>query len=807
MRQAGFGRAGQGNRHDRRPGHAGDAAPAATGLSRRAGGAMRLLPSRHPGLGQGAAGPQSRAVAPRDRRGARRQHLPLRLARSDFARCRTRRPANARGSRPMSAQLTLPPLLAANPRLDQWVRFPSPGRVEVSTGRVEIGQGVLTAMLQIAAEELDVSPERILLQTGDTDLTPNEGYTAGSQSIQFGGVALRLACAEVRALFLDHAAANFGHSRADLTVRDGAILHRGEATGHDYWSLVAAVDLSRDVSGRAPTKPVGDYRVVGRSAPRVDLAAKVFGEPAFIHDMMLDGMAHARVVRQPRRSATINTIDETALRRSAKGPIEIFRDGNFLAILGADETVVEAAAAVAPNHVSWDGVDPINPFQEEARWLLQQPSNDRIVGPARLDSASSSNRYEASYTRMHVAHASVAPSCGLALYRDGRLEVWTHSQGVYPLRDALARTLQLDPAAISVRHVQGPGCYGHNGADDAAADAAVIAFQKPGKPVKVRWRREDEFGFEPVSPAMLVTAEAVLDGSGRPADWTTEIWSGRHTNRPGSGGNLLAAEALPDPPPPPPASESSYPPGAGTRNGEPLYDFPAKRIVHHLIAETPVRTSSLRGLGATLNVFAIESSMDVLAERAGIDPVAYRLSVLSDTRARAVIEHVARISGWAPDLPAGTGRGRGIGFARYKNMAAYAAVVAEVAVDENVRLLRVSCAADTGLVINPDGAINQLEGGIIQAASWALKEGVRLDARGISSRDWEGYPVLRFTEVPEVTVELVNPAADLPPLGVGEASGGPTVAAIGNAVAHALGARIRDLPLTRERVVAALLHD
>jgi nicotinate dehydrogenase subunit B len=702
---------------------------------------------------------------------------------------------------------TLPALLAANPCLDRWVGFPSPGRVTVSTGRVEIGQGVLTAMVQIAAEELDVAPERILLQTGDTDLTPNEGYTAGSQSIQFGGVALRMACAEVRALFLDHAAALHGYSRAELAVRDGAITHRGENTPHDYWSLAAAVDLRRDATGRSPTKTVSDYSIVGRNAPRVDLAAKVFGGPAFIHDMVLDGMVHARVVRQPRRGATIAKVDEAALRRAAKGPIEIVRHGNFLAILGADETVVEAVAAVAPDHVAWDGLDPINPYQEEARWLLQQPSIDRTIGPPPpAEPTPATTRHEATYTRMHIAHASVAPSCGLAQFGDGRLTVWTHSQGVYPLRDALARTLKLDPAAISVKHLQGPGCYGHNGADDAATDAAVIAFHQPGKPIRVRWRREEEFGFEPVSPAMVTTAHALLDASGRPADWTTEIWSGRHSSRPGGGGNLLAAEALPDPPPPPPAVESGYPPGAGTRNGEPLYDFPTKRIVHHLIADTPVRTSSLRGLGATLNVFAIESSMDELAERARQDPVAYRLSVLADARARAVVEHVARISGWRAGLPAGTGRGRGVAFARYKNMAAYAAVVAEVEVEESVRLVRVWCAADAGLVINPDGAINQLEGGIIHGASWALKEGVRLDTSGISSRDWESYPVLRFSEVPEVTVELVDPAMDRPCLGVGEASGGPTVAAIGNAVAHALGARLRDLPLTRERVMAALLR-
>ena len=546
--------------------------------------------------------------------------------------------------------------------------------------------------------------------------------------------------------------------------------------------------------------------VVGRNARRIDLAAKVFGGAAFVHDMKIDGMVHARVVRQPRRGATIAAIDEAAIRRAAKGKIEFLRDGNFLAIIGDDETVVEAAAAVAPSHVAWDGVEPINPSQEEARWLLQQPTIDQSLGaPPPAAPAPAAQRYEATFTRMHVAHASVGPSCGLAVYRDGKLEVWTHSQGVYPLRAALARTLKLDPAAISVRHVQGPGCYGHNGADDAAADAAVIAFRTPGKPVRVRWRRDEEFGFEPVSPAMVVSVQATLDEDGRPADWTTEIWSGKHTNRPGGGGNLLAAEALPNPPPPPPAVEAVGPPGAGTRNGEPLYAFAAKRISHHLVADTPVRTSSLRGLGATVNVFAIELAIDELAERAGQDPVAYRLSILTDRRARAVIEKVAAMADW-PNGPTGAGRGRGIGFARYKNMAAYAAVVADVEVDEAIRLTRVWCAADGGLIINPDGAINQLEGGIIQGASWALKEGVRLDSGGISSRDWETYPVLRFSEVPVVTVELVNPMADLPPLGVGEATGGPTVAAIGNAVAKALGARLRDLPLTRERVMAALLQ-
>ena len=698
----------------------------------------------------------------------------------------------------------LPPLLAQNPRLDQWVGFPEPGRVRISTGRVEIGQGVLTAMRQIAAEALDVSPERVLLETGDTELTPNEGYTAGSQSIQFGGVVLRLVCAEVRALLLDEAAKVSGRPRADLAVEDGAITCRGAPIGFDYWSLASAVDLARPAAASAPIKPAAEHRVIGRNLPRFDLAAKVFGQAAFVHDMTLPGMVHARVLRQPRPGATIAALDEAAIRRAAKGPIEIMRDGNFVAILGTDETVVDAVAAAAPAHVSWDGVDPLSPFQEEPRWLLQQPSLDRQVGAPPADPAPGTARREASFTRMHIAHASVAPSCGVAVYRGGRLEVWTHSQGVYPLRAALARTMKLDPAAILVHHAQGPGCYGHNGADDAAADAAVIAFRNPGVPVRVRWRREEEFGFEPVSSSMVTTVRAALDAAGRPTDWTTEIWSGRHSNRPGSGGNLLAAEALPDPPPAPPVTESSDPPGAGTRNGEPLYDFAAKRILHHLIPETPVRTSSLRGLGATLNVFAIESFLDELAAEAGEDPVAYRLSLLRDARARAVIEKTAQMAGWQAAQRGGAGTARGIGFARYKNLAAYCAVVADIEVEREIRVRRVWCACDAGLVINPDGAINQLEGGIIQSISWVLKEQVRIETEGVVSLDWETYPVLRFSEVPEIFVELIGSVDDVP-LGVGEATAGPTAAAIGNAVSHALGVRLRDLPMTRERIMASLL--
>ena len=700
----------------------------------------------------------------------------------------------------------LPQILADNPRLSGWVMFPAAGKVTVSTGRVEIGQGVVTAMAQIAADELDVAPARITMQSGDTDRTANEGFTAGSLSIQFGGIALRAACAEVRAMFLRHAAEVLGCDVAELAVRDGAILRHGSPTGQDYWTLAGAVNLATDAKGGATPKPVADYAVIGTSASRLDLPAKVFGEAIFIHDMVLDGMVHARAVRQPGRGAVLDKVDEAAIRRAAKGPIEFLRYGNFLAILGSDEVAVEAAAKAAPNHVTWHGVEPINPVAQEASWLLQRPTIDKTLGaPVPPDPDRGKVRHEATYTRAHLSHASIAPSCALAEYRDGHLTVWTHAQGVYPLRAALAKSLGLEPSAVSVRHVQGAGCYGHNGADDAAADAAIIAFRTPGKPIRVRWRREEEFGFEPVSPAMVVKVAAVLDDGGKPADWTAEIWSGTHSQRPGSG-NLLGAEALPNPP-------SAYPPacvpessgGGATRNADPLYDFPAKRIIHHLVPETPVRTSALRGLGAMPNVFAMECAIDELAERAGLDPVAYRLSIIGDKRARAVIEKVAAMANWQAGAPGGAGRGRGIAFSRYKNRAAYAACVVELDVDEEIRLRHVWCATDAGLVVNSDGAINQLEGGIIQSASWVLKEQVRFD-NAVVSFDWETYPVLKFSEVPEITIELIN-TKDEVPLGVGEVTAGPTAAAIGNAVSHALGARIRDLPLTRERIMAALLKE
>jgi nicotinate dehydrogenase subunit B len=699
---------------------------------------------------------------------------------------------------------TLPLSIQNNRRMERWLRFQPDRTVKLAVGKVEIGQGVLIALSQIAAEELDVAIGRIDILAGDTADAPDEGSTSSSQSIEVSGRSVRLISAELRTRVLGRLAQRLNCAPEQLSIDDGFFLMDGNPTGYDYWNFTGAEDFSAEIEGSAQPKPPASYKVVGQPVPRRDLLAKVTGA-AFIHDIVRPNMLHARTLRQPSRGARLEQLNEAAIRKAAGSEIRVVRVGDFVAFAGTDETAVQRAAVAAPAHAKWSGVRVLRPLQQEAAWLRDQASDDRYLGdpgpPAETGTIVSET-----YSRPFVAHAALAPSCGLAEYRDGHLSVWSHTQGVYPLRNSLAGILGLQREQVTVRHAHGAGCYGHNGADDAALDAAIVAMQVPGHCIRVQWRREEEFGFEPVSTAHMTRIRAALDDAGRPVDWTAEVWAGSHVQRPVFGGTMLAHEALPNPPPAPKANDPGEANGGGgTRNAFPLYDFPSRRVIHHLALETPVRTSSLRGLGALPNVFALECFIDELADRAGVDPVAYRLSLLSDPRARLLIENVADRCGWASRGPAGTGHGIGLAWSRYKNKAAYACVAVELDVDQDVSLRRVWCAADAGLVINPDGARNQLEGGIVHAASMTLKEQVTLDGDGITSLDWEHYPIIKFSEVPEIdTVLIDNP--DLPTLGMGECTFGPTAAAIGNAVAHALGVRIRDMPLTRERIAAALVR-
>jgi CO/xanthine dehydrogenase Mo-binding subunit len=352
--------------------------------------------------------------------------------------------------------------------------------------------------------------------------------------------------------------------------------------------------------------------------------------------------------------------------------------------------------------------------------------------------------------------------------------------------------------------MEGAGCYGHNAADDVALDAVLLARAASGRPVRVQWSRADEMSHAPFGAAMAIEIEADLDAQGEIVGWRHSIWGNGHTARPGRAAlpALLAATELANPFP---RMISTNPPqangGGADRNSIPLYDFPSWTIESHRLTTMPIRTSALRTLGAQGNVFAIESFLDELAAGRGEDPVAFRLRHLSDSRARDVIKSVARRANWKPDQQAGIGYG--LGFARYKNTGAYCAVVAEIEGAEDIRVKRLTIAVDVGEAINPDGVVNQIEGGAIQATSWVLKERVRFDRQRITSNTWTDYPILRFSEVPEVDVELIQ-RPDSEPLGAGEAAHGPVTAAIANAVFDALGVRVRNLPITRDSLIAAM---
>jgi len=702
----------------------------------------------------------------------------------------------------------LPPSLAANPNLGRWIRIRSAGVVEVRSGKVELGQGVLTALAQVAAEELDVDLTRVQMVAAATDVSPDEGFTAGSLSIQHSGAALRRVCAEVRAVYLDAAAAKLAATPDELDIVDGQITRADDVDGlaTSYWELADDALLNREATGSAKPKPEADYAVVGTSVARLDLPDKLIGQPRYLHDLVLDGQVYGRVVRPPSRGAALRHVDLDATR-ALPGVLAVVRDGDFLGVVAEREETAVRAADRLRGDARWDE-RPTLPDEADLPGFLRSAAADTAVlaDQQATNTVPPRRSYTARYHRPYLSHGSIGPSAAIArAHPDGRLNVWSHSQGVHMLRRELAAALRLDLDQVVVRHVEGAGCYGHNGADDAALDAALLARAVPGRPVQVVWSRPDELGWAPLGPAGVVEITANCDEDGGVLSWRHEIWSGSYMSRPGTTPTnaLLASSHLTDGQPiraggePPPERG-----GGASRNAVPGYDFPAHRVINHLLTAMPLRTSALRSLGAHLNVFATESYMDELAVAADRDPLEFRLAHLTDPRGRAVLQNAAQRAGWAQRTQR-EAVGHGIGYARYKNSSAYCAVIAEVEAITEVRVRRLVIAVDAGLVINPDGAANQIEGGAIQSTSWTLKERVCFDRFHVTSNTWETYPILRFSEVPETEVEFIAGQGNSP-LGVGECAQGPTAAAIGNAVYDALGIRVRSLPLTAEQLVNAM---
>jgi nicotinate dehydrogenase subunit B len=707
---------------------------------------------------------------------------------------------------PATAPAPPPPgSLKTTPYLDSWLRIDADGSITVFTGKAELGQGFKTAFQQIAAEELDVPFASLKVVTADTKLTANEGYTSGSHSMQDSGTAIQNVAAQARALLVNEAA-----KRLDLPVRrlkteNGAVIG-SNGRRVSYGELVAGDMLHVQATPTSKLKDPATFKVMGKSVPRVDIPAKMTGGAAYVQDMRPAGMVHARVVRPPSYGAELTGCDTSAVEKMP-GVVKVVRDGNFLAVVGSKEFQTVKAMKVLAASAQWKETAKLPKQDDLPSMLTSLPAQTSTIFERNDPTVFSQKTIEATYTRPYQAHGSIGPSCAVAEFTDGKMTVWTHTQGVYPDRQGIAEMLHMAPDDVRCIHVEGSGCYGHNGADDAAADAALIARALPDTPVRVQWMREQEHSWEPFGPAMMTRLKASLDGNGKIADWNFEVWSNTHSMRPGGAGCMLAAQHMEQAFAVPPAKPLPLPEGGGDRNAIPIYTFPNAHVVHHFLPDMPLRISAMRSLGAYHNVFSIESFMDELAALAGADPVAFRLKHLDDPRGREVIEKAAQEFGWRKSQKSPQDRGYGFAFARYKNLAAYCAIASEVEVNRETgrpRLVRAVAAVDSGQVVNPDSLINQIEGAIVQSTSWTLYESVTFDDSRITSIDWQTYPILRFDAVPDsIVVHIINRPGK-PFLGSGETGQGPAAASVANAIANATGKRLRDLPLTRKRIKDAI---
>jgi nicotinate dehydrogenase subunit B len=702
----------------------------------------------------------------------------------------------------------LPASLKRNPDLDRWVQIEPRDAIVIRTGKVEIGQGILTALTAIAAEELDVLPARVRVETAVTGRSPNELITAGSMSVEDSGGALRQACAHARRIMLERAAVDLGVEVAALRVVDGEIGVPGANRTVSYWDVQGGRPFGVKIEEYNAEKSPDRYNFVGKGIARVDLPAKVRGEAVFVHDLAMPGLLHARVVRPPGYHYRLGAFDRARLDGD-EALAALIVDGSFIAVVAEDEHAAIRLMERAARAASWRQIAALEVPEKMSEFLREHeagayPVVDGVPREAPLpvlQPPNGSTAVRASYARPYVMHASLAPSAAAALWDGGRLTVWSHSQGIELLGPTLAKVLGMGAAQVTVVHAQGAGAYGHNGADDVALDAALCARALPGRPVLLKWTRQQEHQWEPYGPATCIDLEAHVDANGRVQAWSHDVWSFTHVGRPmpfHDGSELVAAWYLGKSFARVPPAPRLGPEVGIHRNAWPLYRFPQTRVVKRFVKDSPLRTSSLRGLGAHANVFAIESFMDELAMVASADPIEFRLRHVEDPRARDVIERVVAMAQRDTAVPSPHASGRGFGVARYKNQQCYAAVIVEVDVDlasAGIRVKRVWIAADAGRVVDPDGIVNQLEGGAVQSLSWTLKEAVTFDRDGVTSVDWDTYPILRFSEVPIVTTELID-RPHMRSLGAGEATQGPTAAAVANAVAAATGIRVRSLPLT-----------
>jgi nicotinate dehydrogenase subunit B len=690
--------------------------------------------------------------------------------------------------------------------VDTFLTIHADGAVTLYTGKVDLGTGTRTALRQMAAEELDVALDRVTIVEGDTATTPDQGPTWGSLSIQIGGVQIRQAAATARRALVAAAAEKLGVPASDLQTQNGVVsVTRGPAASVSYADLIGDKQFRLKVDKAAPLKDPARYTIVGQSIPRHDVAAKCTGEFTYVHDVRVPGMLHARVVRPPAIGATLQSVDETSVA-GIKGLVKVVRQQNFLAVVARSEwAAIKAADRLKATWSAWAELPAMASLYDHVR---KTPVNkDEVTlnrGDARAAMGGAAKTLTATYDFAIHTHGSIGPSCAVADYKDGGVTVWTASQATHWLRRDLSATFGIPVEKIRCIYADGAGCYGRNGHEDAAADAVLLS-RELGRPVRVQWMRHDEHGWDPKGPPTLVELKGALDAAGSVVGWQSEFWIPKATIT--SQPPMLAATLAGLP------KKDDINPGNIFQNSAVPYSFPNAHIVCHRLETTPFRPSWIRTPGRMQNTFANEAFMDELAAAAGVDPIQFRLRYLSDARGIEVLKAAAERARWITrpspkvmDPGSLVATGRGVTYVKYENVRTYVAAVAEVEVNKKtggIVVKRVVVAHDCGQMINPDGVKQQIEGNVIQTVSRTLKEELKWNHSRVTSLDWRSYPILKFPEVPEVEMVLIDRPKE-PPWGAGEPSAAVVPSAISNAVFDAVGVRLRSVPYTPERVREAL---
>jgi CO/xanthine dehydrogenase Mo-binding subunit len=682
--------------------------------------------------------------------------------------------------------------------VDAYLAVDGDGNVTLYTGKVDLGTGLRIALPQIAAEELGIGVNRIEMVEGDTALTPNQGPTAGSTGVMRGGMQIRQAAATARAVLIERGAAKLGRPASELDTADGEVRPRAGGAGIGFGSLIGGERFNLRLDPKAPLRDPAGYTVVGKPLPRPDIPAKVTGQHTYMQDFRLPAMLHARVIRPPQIGATLQSVDENSIKATGA---QLVRIKDFLAVVAAEEW--DAVCAARDLKAVWTGGATVVAHGEVANWLKAGPFDGEQAitrkGDVSATLAASDRRVSGSFYWPMQSHGSMGPSCAVADVKPDSATIWSASQATHRFQATYAKIAGLPEAKVRVIYLDGAGCYGMNGHDDAAADAALLS-KELGKPVRVQWSREDEHGWDPKGPPQYLSIEAALAPDNTIDAWRTEMWIPKATaglpNIP-----LLGPEAAGIPQP------QGISTGLLSQNGDPPYAAPNVEVLVHWLKDAPLRPSNIRAPGKVANSFAVESITDELASLAGVDPVAFRVQGISDPRGLEVIRRTAALMGWKPrNAPARNGSGRGFAYVHYKHNETYVGMGMDVTVDRAsgaIRVQRVVCAHDCGQVINPDGTRAQIEGCILQTLSRALHEEVTVEDGRVTSTDWASYPILTMPEVPRIVIELIDRPAD-PPLGAGEAAAAPVAAALANAVFDATGARLRTVPFTSARVKAAI---